>query len=443
MQTNCKVFLSIFLLVQSFIALSQVNSPYSRLGVGNYTYPAYAGQHGMAGVTNALFLANDISYQNPASYSFLLKSNLDIGIGFRITDISQGNINTTSTDGNINYLAFGFSPDNSRNRHDFGFSLGLVPYAVHEYQIESETDGSDTILGRQDYQYIGNGGILKAYLGAAYSLQFGYDSLKKSYKNTIGIGLNTGYLFGRLNNITIASFPDQTNSVSTKLLRETEMGGGFVDFGLAYQAKIGKMYSFNVGVSGNPTFRVNGKQSLSWFNINQVGDAETITDTLYFAPDSSGIVTLPSQLHVGISFNNYRRSGLDEPRWLVAAEYSQLNWDKYEGFQYSDSLLANYRLKFGAEFMPPRKSKIGETKLPIAYRAGFYYGTSYLEIYDQQLQEFGITFGIGLPARGSKINLAFQYGSRGKGDLMQENIYNIYVGFNLFDANWFYKRKLN
>lgn len=443
MQINFKVLISIGLLLQSLFAFSQVNSPYSRLGLGNYTYPSYAGQHGMAGVTNALFLPNDISYQNPASYSFLLKSNLDVGIAFRVNDISQHNESTLTTDGNINYLSFGFSPDNSRSRHDYGFSLGIVPYSLYQYQIQTETANTDTLLGIQDYEYTGDGGILKAYLGFAYSYAFGYDSLKKSYKNTLGVGINTGYLFGRLNNKTVTTFPDEVNSVSTKLLRETDMGGGFIDFGLAYQAKIGKMYSLNIGLSGNPSYRVDGTESLSWFNINKTGDAETITDTLYFSPDSVGVIVLPSQFHFGVSWNNYRRSGLDAARWLVAAEYSQLNWDQYRGFQYSDSLLANYRLKFGAEFLPPRKNKIGESKLPIAYRAGFYYGTSYLEIYDQQLKEFGITFGIGLPARGSKINLAFQYGSRGSGDLLKENIYNFYLGFNLFDANWFYKRKLN
>ncbi|MFN3938960.1 MAG: hypothetical protein ACK4IY_00145 [Chitinophagales bacterium] len=419
-----------------------MNSPYSRIGLGNYTYPAFAGQHGMAGVTTSLFLPNDISYQNPASYSFLLKSNLDLGIVFRTNDIQQGVESTTTTDGAINYIAFGFSPDNARSRHDFGFSVGLVPYAVHEYQIETEQENTDTLLGLQQYQYTGNGGVLKSFLGIGYSYDFGYDSLKKSHTNTIGIGINTGYLFGRLSNETIASFPDQVNSVNTKLLRETQMGGTFMDLGLAYQAQIGKYYSLNFGLSGNPTFTISGKQSLSWFNI-QDNEAETITDTLYFAPDSAGTVTFPSQFHAGVTFNNYRKTGLDFSRWLVSLEYSQLNWEEYRGFQYSDSLVSSYRLKFGAELLPPRKNKLGETKLPIAYRAGFYYGTSYLEIYEQQLSEFGITFGLGLPARGSKINFAFQYGYRGNGNYLQENIYNFYLGFNLFDANWFFKRKIN
>lgn len=444
MRKNLQFFFLIGLFLQSTFAFSQLNSPYSRLGLGNYTYPTYAGQYGMGGVSNALLLTNDISYQNPASYSFLLKSNLDIGISFKANEITQYNESTLTTDGNLNYIAFGFSPDNSRSRHDYGFSLGMVPYAAYQYQIQSQTEVTDdTLLGIQEYEYTGTGGILKAYLGFAYNYSFGYDSTGKSYNNSLGIGINTGYLFGRLNNKTVTTFPEEVNSVSTKLLRETDMGGGFIDFGLAYQAKIGKMHTLNIGVSGNPSFKVDGTQSLSWFNINKMGNAEVITDTLYFSPDSMGEITLPSQLHFGVSWNNYRRAGLDVPRWLVAAEYSRLNWNQYSGFQYSDSLLANYRLKFGAELMPPRQGKTGETKLPIAYRVGFYYGTSYLEVYEQQLSEFGITFGLGLPVRGSKINFAFQYGSRGSGDLLQENTYSFYLGFNLFDANWFYKRKLN
>jgi len=62
---------------------------------------------------------------------------------------------------------------------------------------------------------------------------------------------------------------------------------------------------------------------------------------------------------------------------------------------------------------------------------------------NQPIEDFGITFGLGLPVGGvSKINIAVELGQLGTldGGLIKENYTNIMLGFSLSDI-WFIKRK--
>jgi len=85
----------------------------------------------------------------------------------------------------------------------------------------------------------------------------------------------------------------------------------------------------------------------------------------------------------------------------------------------------------------------------IEYRLGGRYYNSYLELKDNQLSGFGITFGFGLPLRsialkGSKsmINLGAEIGRRGtiENGLIQESYTNLYLGVSIYEF-WFFKRR--
>ena len=89
----------------------------------------------------------------------------------------------------------------------------------------------------------------------------------------------------------------------------------------------------------------------------------------------------------------------------------------------------------------------------MVYRAGFFYGKSNLQLNDNHLQEFGITFGIGVPigrTKGfdkrtwfSKMNLAFEVGQRGDINVIRETFFRATLGFSLSDRGWFQKRQYN
>ena len=148
-----------------------------------------------------------------------------------------------------------------------------------------------------------------------------------------------------------------------------------------------------------------GTQSVSWFNINQFGTIQQITDTLYYAPDVAGTITTAPELNIGLAFNNYRQRSIDSVKFHVTAEFSYQDWSKYAGFLYSDSLASMYRIKVGAEVIPPRRDEVGKALFPSSTGQDSIMEQAIWSLDGQQLTEFGMTFGTGIPMRGSRVNL--------------------------------------
>jgi hypothetical protein len=78
------------------------------------------------------------------------------------------------------------------------------------------------------------------------------------------------------------------------------------------------------------------------------------------------------------------------------------------------------------------------------YRGGLRFENTGLVVNGQSIDDKALTFGLGLPLRGSfsNINVGFEFGSKGttKAGLIKENYANISVSFSLNDQ-WFIKRK--
>ncbi len=82
----------------------------------------------------------------------------------------------------------------------------------------------------------------------------------------------------------------------------------------------------------------------------------------------------------------------------------------------------------------------------IAYRGGLKYEKSYLMIGNEQIKDFGISFGVGLPVYRSlsTINISAEIGQRGTTDfnLIKEQYAKLTLNVNLHDI-WFVKRKFD
>jgi hypothetical protein len=77
---------------------------------------------------------------------------------------------------------------------------------------------------------------------------------------------------------------------------------------------------------------------------------------------------------------------------------------------------------------------------------GIRYNQTYLNIYDQSINEFGISFGLGLPLPRSltTIDLSVEVGRGGTTakNLIQENFVNFTLGVSIYER-WFVKRRYN
>ena len=81
----------------------------------------------------------------------------------------------------------------------------------------------------------------------------------------------------------------------------------------------------------------------------------------------------------------------------------------------------------------------------MTYRAGFKYINGGLEVNQQDIKDFGINFGLGIPVgRLSKADFGVEFGQRGTNDfgLIKENYLNFMIGVSLNDL-WFIKSMYN
>jgi hypothetical protein len=101
---------------------------------------------------------------------------------------------------------------------------------------------------------------------------------------------------------------------------------------------------------------------------------------------------------------------------------------------------------FGAFFVPDYTSFTSFLKR-VTYRAGLRYDKSGIVVRGSEINNFGITFGLGMPmgqSGFSNLNLGFEFGRRGTtvANLVEENYLKVSVGLSLNDR-WFLKRRID
>lgn len=104
-------------------------------------------------------------------------------------------------------------------------------------------------------------------------------------------------------------------------------------------------------------------------------------------------------------------------------------------------------------FYLPKLNSISSYWERVTYRAGIRFENTGLLVDGSgnntsfsQIDDFGISFGLGLPLqRLSTINMGFEFGKRGtlQNNLIQENYFNLRVSLSLTDINWFVQRKID
>ncbi len=117
-------------------------------------------------------------------------------------------------------------------------------------------------------------------------------------------------------------------------------------------------------------------------------------------------------------------------------------------YKYSES----NRISLGGYYLPKINS-ISSYWHRVTYRAGvrlektgLLVDGSGLNTNFTQVNDFGMSFGLGLPLRQlSTVNMGFEFGKRGttNNNLIQENYFNFRLSLSLTDTQWFQKRKID
>lgn len=415
------ILFCLFFLNMAVFSQIRIVSPYSRFGIGDMADNNNAWNMSMGQLGIGLRNSHHVNYTNPASYSAFdsLSFVFEGGINGEFVTLKSDYQNVSRNYASLGYLLFGM-PVNKW----WKTSLGLVPFSDVGYNVANyeEYVNSGTVVRL----YSGSGGISRLFWGNSFRL----------FKN-FSIGANISYLFGSMDREAMVLFPDSIYAMNFKEVYYVTMNDLHFNFGAQYTAKIKNDLSLTLGAVFSPSLSMAAKTDIfaSTFLVNSSG-VEAPRDTLVNTQGYKGRIVIPMMLGGGFSFER-------TDKWVIGADYKWQNWEKFRAFDLSDSLKNSWQLNIGGE-ITPNIDNYNNYLARVHYRLGFTYGKTYLHLRDQDLNEYAITFGFGLPLRGMKtmLNLGAQYGVRGKTsqNLIRESYFKIVVGFSIYER-WFVKRK--
>ncbi|MEW7277824.1 hypothetical protein ABW636_04455 [Aquimarina sp. 2201CG1-2-11] len=392
------------------------SSPYSFYGIGVAKFKGTIENRSMGGLS---VFADSIhlNLQNPASYSKLGLTAYTVGGTFSNYEISNANNETSSGDSaSLDYLAIGVPAGK------FGFGFGVVPLTAVGYEIRSiDEDGAEN-------QFTGNGGVNKVFLAAGVKIN-----------ENLSIGLDVNYNFGNIENKTVVSVPGV--QYSTRELTSTDISSFSASFGVTYTRVIKEKLEIFASAVSTPSFELASERSreLASVIINNAGQEGIVEAQQINIEDKE--IDIPAEFKFG--------AGIGQPRkWFAGAEYVYVDSKDFQGFESGQSN-ATYesgsKYKLGGYYIPKYNSLTSYFSRMV-YRAGFRYEETGLNLSNQSIDEFGISFGVGLPVGRlfSNANINFEYGQRGTTDfgLIKEEFFNFSIGFS-FNDKWFRKIKFN
>lgn len=408
-----------------------INNPYTRYAIGDLINTGLDYNRSMGGSGIALRPLNQINYINPASYtaqdtmSFLFQA----GLTGRISTLSSSEASDDTRNINIEYLAMGFPITRW-----WKFSIGLVPFSRINYNYLDEPE-----LGQPEdisITYKGTGGFNEFYFGSAW----------EPVKN-ISIGVNAGYLFGKLNKQRVF-IVNNSDRIYTVLTEDYIANDFYFKFGAQYHPyfvdKNDRKHRIVVGAiydsKANVKVKLNNL-SARYFIVNS--NIYELVDTFDII-DSTANLTLPQKFGFGLSY-------IFDDRLAVSFEYSKQNFTKGLGINRYNRTADYSSFRFGMEYIPIPISDRQRAKYyeRIHYRLGGHFTNTYLAFDDNQIKDFGFSVGLGFPWRNSQklythtsFNLTYEYGIRGTtaNNLIKENYHIITIGVTLHDF-WFLKAK--
>lgn len=423
-------YLFFIILFLPYLAAGQTenNSPYSRFGIGDIAHHSFGRNRALGGMSFGLRDPNAIVIANPASLSArdTMSFLFEFGVIGKSTELSSGNLTDKFGDINFNHLAIAF-PITKR----IGTSIGIIPYSNRNYNIISTIREGDLLYnpatGDLDCRYIGEGGINQFFIGNAVQLN----------KN-ISLGFNFSYLFGSLERIRTLSFVDRHDFYNSKYSDKTIIGDIKFDWGLQYTANFKHDLELTVGAIFCSNTKLSAEHEVLQENIVYSVDPGIYTDTVLNYTDNNGHILLPGKIGAGFTIKK-------GDKLMIGADYYSQDWSDARFFGKSDSLKNTNTLRGGIEFVPNSRD-LRNYLNSIHYRIGGHYSDSYLQLNGEQLTDFGISFGLGLPLRGSRsiFNIAFEFGQRGTLDnnLIKEKYGILSFSLTLYDF-WFKKQKFD
>jgi len=431
--------ISILLVLLSATGFSQGNSPFSKLGPGDFYSSNFQSNFSRGGVGASTYSGNRLNPLNPASYSQLTLTTGETGIYSSTNFVNYENKNSFFSYANLSSFGLGLPL-----KKGMGFAFGLAPYSKQNYEYSY----NDTLSGNTpvEYIYAGDGGLNKVFLGYGFEIK------------NISFGFNGHYIFGRLNSINKVKHPTDNQLIynSLRIRKYANVSGFGLNSGVQLNIDIvdenylklggafelGKEYSTSNYTIGN---YFNEQPHLS--NPDKLGDIEVhLTENIIDTRETpyEDKIILPSQIQFGVSLGKHEK-------WEASLEFKHLGLNSFQFNNQTSNLVNKNTFIFGTRIVPNIKA-LGKSNYwkTVTYSLGGFIGNSGYFVNSSELKEVGINFAFGLPMKkykyqtetfGSTVFLGFGYLNRANSN---EGLYENYLNINanvILNDKWFIKRK--
>ncbi|TFH38602.1 MAG: hypothetical protein E4G95_03210 [Bacteroidia bacterium] len=424
-----KISFLFILISQTLAGQKLVNSPYGRLGPGIMVPQGLLKTLGMGGAGIAVQDPVNINYLNPASYASIDTNSFifDFGFDYQILTLNDGDEKYRSEDMGFHHIVIGFPVSRKA-----GFVFGLVPFSSGYYNIASSVGPGDPryrpIAGEIDHYHKGAGGYNKFFWG------FGISPLKN-----LSLGINMEFMFGTITRVNNYIFVDGTNYYNNSTTESILIRGFNFKYAAQYKFDLGTDYFVSTGFTYSPEKKYRSDyEDLITKHSPYTGTIYS-TDTLSYSFTDDIPIVMPRSFTAGIAFGK-------NDKFTVAVDYTGTNWSESQFAGYEQYLVNSSSLNFGIEFIPQKYANTNIVNR-VEYRLGGHTSGTLLMVNNEQIKDFGISFGAGIPMNRtkSKVNFLFEYGKR-KGSiengLHEEAYLNFAISFNFYDS-WFKKKQYN
>jgi len=427
-----KRILFIFLVFASLTIEAQRSnsSPYSFFGIGDEFTPKTVEQASMGGIGAAFFAPHYLNFTNPAANARLRYTTYTFGLLNNDLTVKDNVSSQSSTATSISYFALGFPIGKKA-----GASIGMQPVSSVGYSLRSEiTDANGDIT--EVSLFSGKGGVNRVY-----------GSFGMMLTKELSLGIEGDFIFGTITNNILNQRANV--ALATKYTQKANVRGGSLKLGAQYQKELKDELKLNVGAAIKLGRDLSSKGNEYIYSLSfGVSGSEIPRDTLSSSSISSTFnIPLKTTLGAGLGKTN---------RWYTGFEYEAQKAINATGYLNQTGAAFAYgksnRLSFGGFYLPKINS-ISSYWKRVTYRAGLRFESTGLLVNGTPnttnftaIDDFGMSFGLGLPLgrQLSNLNIGFEYGKRGtlKNNLIQENYFNLRLSLSLNDV-WFKKRKID
>ncbi|MEZ4969513.1 MAG: hypothetical protein R2814_07615 [Flavobacteriaceae bacterium] len=405
----------------STYAQNSTASPYSYFGVGDLRVASTV-ENQMMGGLSVYTDSIHINLNNPAAYSKLEYTTYTAGLSRKEYRFESNVSKESSSISNLDYLSLGVNLGKG-----LGMGFGIMPYSSIGYNFQSERTTAQGVVSES---FNGEGGLNRVYVSVGYQL----------FKN-LSLGVTGNFNFGNQNTNSYQTIEDVQLGSFNRI--ESRIKGFDFNFGASFTPSITDKHTLFTSIVVNTQANLvsENTRTIGSFSTSNGRDVEVTEVDLEAQGLARTGVQIPTTATLGVGYGQDRK-------WFLGAEYS---FQELSGFENELTPASNLEYKnaqtyrLGGYYIPDYTSFTSYLKR-VTYRAGAKVSKSGIVVDNKEINDFGITFGLGLPLGRnlSNINLGFELGKRGTkyGDLVEESYFKVNVGLSLNDK-WFIPRKIN